>query len=158
MQTEFIINLNALPALLWMLDNQKKNIRKEACWTISNITAGHPTLPYPTYSLTRKDSNRLFLTCRDIWTDPGCDQCGSVPEADRPVAVLRVRYPEGGGLGRVQRHLRRSVTALFTALYKGENNWSLLGAVQAPRSRSCTWCSRGPSRRCAACCRCTTPR
>ena len=55
MQTEFIINLNALPALLWMLDNQKKNIRKEACWTISNITAGHLTLPYPTYY-----SNRLF--------------------------------------------------------------------------------------------------
>lgn len=39
-QTQFIINLNALPALLWMLDNSKKNIRKEACWTISNITAG----------------------------------------------------------------------------------------------------------------------
>jgi hypothetical protein len=39
-QTQFIINLNALPALLWMLDNAKKNIRKEACWTISNITAG----------------------------------------------------------------------------------------------------------------------
>ena len=39
-QTEFIINLNALPALLWMLESQKKNIRKEACWTISNITAG----------------------------------------------------------------------------------------------------------------------
>jgi importin subunit alpha-1 len=35
-----VINLNALPALLWMLDNAKKNIRKEACWTISNITAG----------------------------------------------------------------------------------------------------------------------
>jgi importin subunit alpha-1 len=43
-QTEFIINLNALPALLWMLESQKKNIRKEACWTISNITAGKFTL------------------------------------------------------------------------------------------------------------------
>lgn len=39
-QTQMIINLNALPALLWMLDNPKKNVRKEACWTISNITAG----------------------------------------------------------------------------------------------------------------------
>ena len=38
-QTQFIINLNALPALLWMLDNSKKNIRKEACWTLSNVTA-----------------------------------------------------------------------------------------------------------------------
>jgi importin subunit alpha-2 len=39
-QTQLIINLNALPALLWLLDNQKKNIRKESCWTISNVTAG----------------------------------------------------------------------------------------------------------------------
>jgi importin subunit alpha-6/7 len=39
-QTQFVINLNALPALLWLLDNSKKNIRKEACWTLSNITAG----------------------------------------------------------------------------------------------------------------------
>jgi importin subunit alpha-1 len=35
-----IINLNGLPALLWLLDHPKKNIRKEACWTISNVTAG----------------------------------------------------------------------------------------------------------------------
>lgn len=39
-QTQLVINLNALPALLWMLDNSKKNIRKEACWTLSNVTAG----------------------------------------------------------------------------------------------------------------------
>ena len=32
--------MNALPALLWLLEHPKKNIRKEACWTISNITAG----------------------------------------------------------------------------------------------------------------------
>ena len=29
-----------LPSLLWLLEHQKKNIRKEACWTISNVTAG----------------------------------------------------------------------------------------------------------------------
>ena len=45
-QTQFIINLNALPALLWMLDNSKKNIRKEACWTLSNVTAGNHILLY----------------------------------------------------------------------------------------------------------------
>lgn len=39
-QTQFIVNLNAIPALCWLLDHQKKNIRKEACWTLSNITAG----------------------------------------------------------------------------------------------------------------------
>lgn len=26
--------------MLWLLDHPKKNIRKEACWTISNVTAG----------------------------------------------------------------------------------------------------------------------
>jgi importin subunit alpha-1 len=33
---------NALPCLLALLVNPKKSIRKEACWTISNITAGNP--------------------------------------------------------------------------------------------------------------------
>ena len=40
LQTQVIINLNAIPSLLWLLDSSKKNIRKEACWTLSNITAG----------------------------------------------------------------------------------------------------------------------
>lgn len=33
---------SALPCLLALLVNPKKSIRKEACWTISNITAGNP--------------------------------------------------------------------------------------------------------------------
>ncbi|XP_039127064.1 importin subunit alpha-1b-like [Dioscorea cayenensis subsp. rotundata] len=38
----FIINQNALPCLLNLLThNHKKSIKKEACWTISNITAGN---------------------------------------------------------------------------------------------------------------------
>jgi hypothetical protein len=40
-QTQIIIGYNALPCLLAMLNHQKKSIRKEACWTISNITAGN---------------------------------------------------------------------------------------------------------------------
>ena len=36
-----IINFNALPWLLNLLSSSKKGIRKEACWTISNITAGN---------------------------------------------------------------------------------------------------------------------
>ena len=36
-----IINCGALPCLLQLLNStQKKSIKKEACWTISNITAG----------------------------------------------------------------------------------------------------------------------
>ncbi|XP_024962456.1 importin subunit alpha-2-like [Cynara cardunculus var. scolymus] len=42
MQTQYIINHQALPCLLNLLsNNHKKSIKKEACWTISNITAGN---------------------------------------------------------------------------------------------------------------------
>ncbi|CAM6074828.1 unnamed protein product [Sphagnum tenellum] len=42
LQTQFIINNQALPCLLALLThNHKKSIKKEACWTISNITAGN---------------------------------------------------------------------------------------------------------------------
>ncbi|KHG28860.1 Importin subunit alpha-1 [Gossypium arboreum] len=42
MQTQCIINHQALPCLLNLLtSNYKKSIKKEACWTISNITAGN---------------------------------------------------------------------------------------------------------------------
>ncbi|XP_061371904.1 importin subunit alpha-like isoform X2 [Gastrolobium bilobum] len=41
-QTQVIINHQALPCLLHLLvNNYKKSIKKEACWTISNITAGN---------------------------------------------------------------------------------------------------------------------
>jgi importin subunit alpha-1 len=39
---QFVINNQALPCLLALLTrNHKKSIKKEACWTISNITAGN---------------------------------------------------------------------------------------------------------------------
>ncbi|KHN03948.1 Importin subunit alpha [Glycine soja] len=42
LQTQVIINHQALPRLLNILtNNYKKSIKKEACWTISNITAGN---------------------------------------------------------------------------------------------------------------------
>ncbi|WOL16442.1 importin subunit alpha-1b-like [Canna indica] len=41
-QTQFVINHQALPCLLNLLThNHKKSIKKEACWTLSNITAGN---------------------------------------------------------------------------------------------------------------------
>ncbi|KAH9605948.1 hypothetical protein KSS87_012923 [Heliosperma pusillum] len=41
-QTQFIIESGSLPCLLNLLThNHKKSIKKEACWTISNITAGN---------------------------------------------------------------------------------------------------------------------
>lgn len=40
-QTQIVINCSALPYLLNLLTTSpKKSIKKEACWTISNITAG----------------------------------------------------------------------------------------------------------------------
>jgi len=40
-QTQVILNSQALPCLLHLLSSQKESIKKEACWTISNITAGN---------------------------------------------------------------------------------------------------------------------
>ncbi|KAI4349889.1 hypothetical protein L6164_010432 [Bauhinia variegata] len=41
-QTQFVIDNQALPCLFQLLtQNHKKSIKKEACWTISNITAGN---------------------------------------------------------------------------------------------------------------------
>ena len=40
-QTQVIINSSALPCLLHLLSSPKESIRKEACWAISNITAGN---------------------------------------------------------------------------------------------------------------------
>ena len=40
-QTQIILNCNVLPCLLHLLSSTKESIRKEACWTISNITAGN---------------------------------------------------------------------------------------------------------------------
>ena len=42
LQTQVIISSGALPALLSLLSSPKDGIRKESCWTISNITAGSP--------------------------------------------------------------------------------------------------------------------
>jgi hypothetical protein len=39
-QKQTVIDGGALPRLLALLNSPKKGIRKEACWTISNITAG----------------------------------------------------------------------------------------------------------------------
>lgn len=41
LQTQIIINFQALPCLFALLSSPKKGIRKEACWTVSNITAGN---------------------------------------------------------------------------------------------------------------------
>ncbi|KAI3834411.1 hypothetical protein MKX03_032522 [Papaver bracteatum] len=42
MQTQIIINHQSLPCLLNLLrNNHEEKIKKEACWTISNITAGN---------------------------------------------------------------------------------------------------------------------
>uniref|UniRef100_A0A3Q4ICM7 Karyopherin alpha 5 (importin alpha 6) n=1 Tax=Neolamprologus brichardi TaxID=32507 RepID=A0A3Q4ICM7_NEOBR len=36
-----ILNCSALPCLLHLLSSPKESIKKEACWTVSNITAGN---------------------------------------------------------------------------------------------------------------------
>lgn len=38
---QVVLNCSALPCLLHLLSSPKESIKKEACWTISNITAGN---------------------------------------------------------------------------------------------------------------------
>uniref|UniRef100_A0A673B4D3 Importin subunit alpha n=1 Tax=Sphaeramia orbicularis TaxID=375764 RepID=A0A673B4D3_9TELE len=38
---QVILNCSALPCLLHLLSSPKESIKKEACWTVSNITAGN---------------------------------------------------------------------------------------------------------------------
>ena len=40
-QTQTVLNCGLLQALLSLLSSPKESIRKEACWTISNVTAGN---------------------------------------------------------------------------------------------------------------------
>ncbi|CAN0402636.1 unnamed protein product, partial [Hapterophycus canaliculatus] len=40
--TQAVLDLGVLPFLETLLHHSKKNIRKEACWTLSNIAAGTP--------------------------------------------------------------------------------------------------------------------
>lgn len=40
MQTQVVLNCNVIPGLLRLLDHLKESVKKETCWTISNITAG----------------------------------------------------------------------------------------------------------------------
>lgn len=47
------------------------------------------------------------ISLRNCCADPGSDQCGGVSETHFAAAVVRVRYPERGGLGRLERHVRR---------------------------------------------------
>lgn len=38
-----ILNCSVLPCLIHLLNASKDSIRKEACWTVSNVTAGNRT-------------------------------------------------------------------------------------------------------------------
>jgi importin subunit alpha-2 len=40
-QTQVVLNCQVLNWLLPLLSSSKETIKKEACWTISNITAGN---------------------------------------------------------------------------------------------------------------------
>lgn len=41
LSSQVILSCSALPCLLHLLSSSKESIKKEACWTVSNITAGN---------------------------------------------------------------------------------------------------------------------
>jgi importin subunit alpha-2 len=54
MQTQVVLNCSALPRLLHLLSSPRESVRKEACWTISNITAGNHQQIQVRYSFLNK--------------------------------------------------------------------------------------------------------
>jgi hypothetical protein len=40
-QTQIAIENGLVPAFIYLLQHNKKTVRKEACWVLSNITAGN---------------------------------------------------------------------------------------------------------------------
>lgn len=72
-QTQVIISCGAVPKLLSMLSATRKSVQKEACWTLSNITAGE---------LRRKSSSVLVSAFREerylkrSWWSVACSACG----------------------------------------------------------------------------------
>jgi importin subunit alpha-6/7 len=64
LQTQYIINNNALPCLLASLSSPEKGIRKEACWAISNITGTHAIV------LFARTDRRLTFCTLCLFTQP----------------------------------------------------------------------------------------
>lgn len=60
-QTQVVLNCSVLPCLLSLLGSPKETIRKEACWTISNITAGNKNQIQVRYLLTNKTKYDLLF-------------------------------------------------------------------------------------------------
>lgn len=107
---QVILNCSALQSLLHLLSSPKESIKKEACWTISNITAGnraqiqvcvreslHRDLVEMTWTLSTES-----LSC----SSDG-DRCRTAASSHHDPASSRVPHTEGGGLGHHQRHLWR---------------------------------------------------
>lgn len=61
MQTQVVLNCSVLPCLLSLLGSPKETIRKEACWTISNITAGNKNQIQVKYELFINNSSKPLL-------------------------------------------------------------------------------------------------
>ena len=61
-QTQIVLNCEALPRLGALLLSPKKGVRKEACWTISNITAGvYPD--FDSWSIRPRNAYNFFPHC-----------------------------------------------------------------------------------------------
>ncbi|KAL5062480.1 hypothetical protein RYX36_024217, partial [Vicia faba] len=99
-----IINNQVLPRFMNLLTNNKKSIKKDACWTLSNITTGntqqiqviinHQVLPHFMNLLAnnkKKHQERSMLDVveyhsQEYTTDSGLENTLNVGEADKNVS------------------------------------------------------------------------
>ena len=71
---QVILSCSALPCLLHLLSSSKESIRKESCWTISNITAGNRMqIQVGHTAIVRVLIHWLIRQSRDITTPIFCE-------------------------------------------------------------------------------------
>ena len=106
--SQVILNCNALPSLLHLLSSSKESIRKEACWTISNITAGNRTqiqVQYMYYvdSLLSECPIIVRELCENF---PGGDWCQHSSNAGGNPKQVRIQDKERSSMGDNQCDIR----------------------------------------------------
>lgn len=95
---QVILSCSALPCLLHLLSSPKESIKKEACWTVSNITAGNRAQiqvqpdPCESNSMKRVWPSALLLLSE-------CDGCQHFPCPDWDPSESRVPHEEGSSVG-----------------------------------------------------------
>ena len=106
-QTQVVLNCSVMHCLLHLLTSPKESIRKEACWTISNITAGNRQQ----IQVCLVFICLLNLAQACVFVVLGCYRREHFSRSDRYTWQSRVQNSKRSCLGNYKRNVRRYVGA-----------------------------------------------